>query len=75
MARSKQAAPIRRQTSSEYTGKHDRISNRGEMADKHTNGDVAAKISGRGDSLTKDASGSAGAMQLLICVAGIYGSL
>lgn len=67
MARTKQPAPIRREISSEYTGKHDRIIPNGkEMVGKSAYGLVG-----------KDAASnsSAGILQLLICVAGIYGSL
>lgn len=61
MARTKQPAPIRREVSSEYTGKQDRVpSSNKEMAVKGAKG---------------VASTNPGALQLLICVAGIYGSL
>lgn len=66
MARSKQAAPLRRETSSEYTGKHDRSPNDN---DAKADTQVAAQES------SKDSGAGAGALQLMICVAGIYGSL
>lgn len=67
MARTKQPVPIRRDVSSEYTGKHDRTSPNGkDLMGKGANG-VASKDAG--------STSSAGVLQLLICVAGIYGSL
>lgn len=53
-----------------FTGKHDRAPNGNakEMAGKGANGN--AEVAAR-DQSNKDA----GAVQLLICVAGIYGSL
>lgn len=68
MARTKQPAPIRREVSSEYTGKHDRTTPNGkEVTGKGANG-VAS-------SMDAPSGSSAGVLQLLICVAGIYGSL
>lgn len=67
MARTKQPVPIRREVSSEHTGKYDRIMPNGaELVGKDAN-DVASKDAAL--------SSSAGVLQLLICVAGIYGSL
>ncbi len=78
MARTKQATPLRRNPSSEYTSKADqngtpnRVSrnlNKELNVNGHTNGQVleifAPKANQKG----------AGALQLLIAVGGIYGSL
>lgn len=73
MARSKQPVPIRRETSSEYTGKHERAPNGTEMVGKGKIANGDAGIVARRDTSSKDSG--AGAIQLLICVAGIYGSL
>lgn len=72
MARAKQPVPVRRATSYEYTGKHDRSANGKDMAEKGASADRDAPVAARADS-SKDSG--AGALQLLICVAGIYGSL
>ncbi|KAF3769851.1 UAA transporter [Cryphonectria parasitica EP155] len=69
MARTKAAAPIRRELSSEYTGKHDRTANGRDLAPKGANGSVQAA---KRESTTQDSG--AGVIQLLICVLGIYGS-
>lgn len=69
MARSKQAMPVQRATSSEYISKHDRFP-------KKTT-DLAAKAKDNVQALApaaRDDSGS-GMLQLLICVGGIYASL
>lgn len=69
MGRTKQPAPMRREVSSEYTGKHDRTTPNGgkEVIGKGANGVASSKDVPSGS--------SAGVLQLLICVAGIYGSL
>lgn len=72
MARSKAAVPIRRVTSSEYTGKHDRALNGQDVSSKAANGDAQVATPETSQD-SKDSS--AGVVQLLICVAGIYGSL
>lgn len=69
MARSKQAMPVQRTTSSEYISKHDRFP-------KNTT-DLAARAKDNAQALAtvaRDDSGS-GMFQLLICVGGIYASL
>lgn len=70
MARSKQATPVRRQTSSEYFSKQD-------LARTPSNG--AAKPNGKADSVVAPAAHvetrEAGALQILIAVGGIYASL
>lgn len=70
MARTKTPAPMRRETSSEYTGKQDRAPNGSVVSEKGANGD--AQVAKIGSSAQEP---SAGAIQLLICVMGIYGSL
>lgn len=69
MARSKAPVPVRRVTSSEFTGKHDRVPNGQEASSKVVN--RSTQIAPR--EASKESS--AGVVQLLICVAGIYGSL
>jgi UDP-galactose transporter B1 len=80
MARTKQATPQRRNPSSEYTSKADpngtptRVSRNlnkdlNGNANGHTNGRVPEKFA------PKENQKGAGALQLLIAVSGIYGSL
>lgn len=69
MARSKQAMPVKRATSSEYISKHDRF--------PKNNTDLAAQAKDTVKALAaggRDEPGS-GMLQLLICVGGIYASL
>lgn len=69
MARSKQAMPVKRATSSEYISKHDRF--------PKNSTDLAARVKDNVQSLAagaRDEPGS-GMLQLLICVGGIYASL
>ncbi len=65
MARSKQANPMRREASSEYTGKHDRLPANGSAV---ANGKAVAAAAAPRE---KDN----GLKQVVIAVGGIYGSL
>jgi hypothetical protein len=72
MARTK-PVPVRRETSSEYISKHDRVLKSAKFAENQVNG-------GKNDGLVADlkrdtAPAEAGAVQLVIAVAGIYASL
>jgi UDP-galactose transporter B1 len=72
MARSK-PTPIRRETSSEYISKYDRIPRNREVAETATNGETnAAPVAAKQDPGDKK---EAGVVQLVIAVAGIYASL
>lgn len=75
MARTKQATPLRRNPSSEYTIKQDRQNRSPEKAlEPITNGSLANEIhleKFAPEQQRKDA----GALQFLIAVGGIYGSL
>jgi UDP-galactose transporter B1 len=87
MARTKQATPLRREPSSEYTDKFDRtprsreVSATHEMADKlngKANGQVSAGTrapSTETKTKTSVAKKDAGIVTLIIDVAGIYASL
>jgi len=78
MARSKQATPLRREPSSEYTSKIDGTPSRSARSvDKHMNGNGAMNGSAAEKVLESVVPGvkEAGALQFLIAVGGIYGSL
>jgi UDP-galactose transporter B1 len=81
MARTKQATPLRRDPSSEYFSKADATktpTRSPRNLDKETNGTVTAngfmaeKVI---ETLAPEARKEAGAVQFLIAVGGIYGSL
>ncbi|KAG4424949.1 hypothetical protein IFR04_001920 [Cadophora malorum] len=77
MARSKQATPLRREPSSEYTSKIDGTPSRSARSvDKHMNGNGAMNGSAAEKVLESVVPGvkEAGALQFLIAVGGIYGS-
>lgn len=84
MARTKQATPLRREPSSEYTSKADqngslsmsaRIGNK-EMNGRQRRGSMAAETAEQViETLAPEAGKEAGALQFLIAVGGIYGSL
>ena len=80
MARTKQATPLRREPSSEYYSKADAPgtpSRSPRNLDKEINGSLIANGVAIG-TLSKDATlevKEAGAIQLLVALAGIYGSL
>lgn len=80
MARSKQAEPLRRNPSSEYTSKADGTGARtlsSKKSNKELNGN-APTVNGalKSDALLKGKTQKeAGALQLIFAVAGIYGSL
>lgn len=81
MARTKQAAPVRREPSSEYVSKLDResallakqqeLNGQAATAVGASNGSAKAKAAASGTS----AKSAAGVRQVAIAVAGIYGSL
>lgn len=80
MARSKQSTPLRREPSSEYTSKVDGTpSRKGGSSEKLVNGNVNGIIEGSEVErvLENVVPGvkEAGALQFLIAVGGIYGSL
>jgi solute carrier family 35 (UDP-galactose transporter), member B1 len=69
MARTKQPAPVRRETSSEYISKHDRVVKKGTVSNGTANGkDEVPPISAGFEKNT-------GLLQVAIAVGGIYGSL
>lgn len=73
MARTKQATPIRRELSSEYASKHDRIPKESpSVSNGKANGHVAARADTPKPTTTKK---EAGLVTLIIDVAGIYASL
>lgn len=79
MARTKQATPLRREPSSEYTSKADGYGTPSRSArnlDKETNGLLAPKES-NGDAVRPiiPEKKDAGILQLLFAAGGIYGSL
>jgi UDP-galactose transporter B1 len=80
MARTKQATPLRREPSSEYYSKGDATgtpSRSPRNLDKEINGSLIANGVANG-TLSKSAvldAKEAGAIQLLVALAGIYGSL
>lgn len=83
MARTKQATPLRRELSSEYTSKNDRTPRSREVSAAHdlseklngvANGRVSAR-SGSASSVAAIAKKEAGIVTLIIDVAGIYASL
>jgi hypothetical protein len=72
MARTK-PIPVRRETSSEYISKHDRVLKSTKSADSQANGkDQNGTLA---DLKRDDAPPEAGVFQLMIAVAGIYASL
>lgn len=73
MARSKQATPTRREESSEYISKHDRVSDRRASAAKNMTG-PAKQDAGAGAERVAPRR-DAGLATLVIDVAGIYASL
>ncbi|KAK3296042.1 UAA transporter family-domain-containing protein [Chaetomium fimeti] len=85
MARTKQATPLRREPSSEYSGKHDRLPRSREVSATHemeekSNGVANGQVS-VGDTAPRDeaaapvvAKKDAGIVTLIIDVAGIYAS-
>lgn len=80
MARTKQAEPLRRNPSSEYTSKADATGTRSLSArnlDKEMNGNALAQngVIKSDAPLKEKAQKEAGALQLIFAVAGIYGSL
>lgn len=71
MARSKQATPIRRETSSEYFSKQDRTPrNKGAIS-----GGKTEEANGHAAPLKKAGKVDGVVLQLVVAVAGIYGSL
>jgi UDP-galactose transporter B1 len=83
MARTKQATPLRRELSSEYTGKHDRTPRSREVSGTHdlteklnavANGQASAADSAPAAAVAV-AKKEAGIVTLIIDVAGIYASL
>ena len=76
MARSKQATPLRREPSSEYTSKIDGTPSRSARSvDKHMNGNGAMNAAEKVLESVVPGVKEAGALQFLIAVGGIYGSL
>ncbi len=81
MARTKQATPLRRDPSSEYFSKADAIgtpTRSPRNLDKERNGAVISGEFVNGNlikTLAPDARKEAGALQFLVAVIGIYGSL
>lgn len=73
MARSKQATPIRRETSSEYFSKNDRAAPRSKGASSP--GGKSEEANGYPVAPKKAAKVDGDVIQLVIAVAGIYGSL
>jgi solute carrier family 35 (UDP-galactose transporter), member B1 len=75
MARTKQATPVRRNPSSEYISKEDRtpIRNLERALNGATNGHVNGSV--LGSLVPKAQQKEAGALQFLVAVGGIYGSL
>ncbi|KAF7879279.1 hypothetical protein EAF04_000476 [Stromatinia cepivora] len=79
MARTKQAEPLRRKSSSEYTSKSDATGSKSLSArnlNKEMNGNAPAQNgAAKSDAPSKvKAQNEAGALQLIFAVAGIYGS-
>ncbi|KAE8451225.1 hypothetical protein EG329_004389 [Mollisiaceae sp. DMI_Dod_QoI] len=80
MARTKQATPLRREPSSEYTSKADGYGSPSRSArnlDKETNGSLVAKTRTNGDvvrPIVPEVKKDAGILQLLLAAGGIYGS-
>ncbi|OLN93988.1 UDP-galactose transporter-like protein 1 [Colletotrichum chlorophyti] len=70
MARSKQAAPIRRQTSSEYISKRDTLA----RTPSNGNGVAISKTNGKVSASAPVEAKEPGALQILIAVGGIYAS-
>lgn len=81
MARTKQAEPLRRNPSSEYTSKADANGTKSLSSrnlDKKINGDAPVQngvVKGNAPLKEKAQQKEAGALQLIFAVAGIYGSL
>jgi UDP-galactose transporter B1 len=84
MARTKQATPLRRELSSEYTGKHDRTPRSREVSATHdlveklnvvANGQASAAADSATPAAVAVAKKEAGVVTLIIDVAGIYASL
>jgi UDP-galactose transporter B1 len=71
MARSKQATPVRREESSEFISKKDRVLQRSASDTKEANG----KAKGHHVAPKTSEKAEGGVLQLVIAVAGIYGSL
>lgn len=77
MARTKQAAPVRREPSSEYVGKEDRVAalrSRSQEAGKQAP-EAASTGAGSEPKAVETSAAAAGIQQVVIAVAGIYGSL
>ena len=74
MARTKQATPLRRELSSEYASKYDRIPKESPSA---SNGAANGHVAARADTpkATTTTKKEAGLVTLFIDVAGIYASL
>jgi solute carrier family 35 (UDP-galactose transporter), member B1 len=83
MARTKQATPLRREPSSEYTSKADQNGTPTRISrnmDKEANGtrrrgSVSLTAESVIEALAPEARKEAGALQFLVAVGGIYGSL
>jgi UDP-galactose transporter B1 len=83
MARTKQATPLRREPSSEYTSKADQNgtpTRSSRNLDKETDrtgrrGSVSLAAESVIEALAPEAKKEAGALQFLVAVGGIYGSL
>jgi UDP-galactose transporter B1 len=83
MARTKQATPLRREPSSEYTSKADQNGTQTRSSrnlDKETDGtgrrgSVSLAAESVIEALAPEAKKEAGALQFLVAVGGIYGSL
>jgi len=80
MARTKQATPLRREPSSEYTSKADRNgtpSRSTQILDKALNGNAADHTHAEDvlKSMVPESRKEAGAFQFFVAVGGIYGSL
>jgi UDP-galactose transporter B1 len=85
MARVKQATPLRREPSSEYSGKHDRTPRSREASATHAtmaekpngaaNGQASAGAETKAPVAVAVAKKEAGIVTLIIDVAGIYASL
>ena len=75
MARSKQATPLRRETSSEYFSKHTPSNGTTKVPARNADaGDTGDMVPGIAASLVVERK-DAGIVQLLIAVGGIYASL
>ena len=82
MARTKQATPLRREPSSEYSGKHDRLPRSREVSATHEMEEKLSEVANGRDTAPRAeiktplvAKKEAGIVTLIIDVAGIYASL